>query len=82
MVWQTVDVWTSEYLTSRKASLARLERALSPGDQRTSRAIAELRRAINQVERHREAVRRAYAALPDDGNPPGHREATAADFAQ
>jgi hypothetical protein len=48
-----VDLWTAKYLKSRRASLARLEGAVSPPDEIRKRQIAQLRRDIAAVERHR-----------------------------
>jgi hypothetical protein len=53
MTTRAVDIWTAKYLTSRRASLSRLEGALSPPDEVRIRRIASLRQAIAEVERHR-----------------------------
>jgi hypothetical protein len=48
-----VDAWTSRYIKSRQASLARLMGALSPSDERRQRLIANLAAAIAAAKRHR-----------------------------
>jgi hypothetical protein len=53
MTARAVDIWTAKYLTSRRASLSRLEGALTPPDEVRMRRIANLRQAIADVERHR-----------------------------
>jgi hypothetical protein len=50
-----VDAWTSRYIKSREASLARLMGALSPPDERRYRLIAGLTAAIAAAKRHRVA---------------------------
>jgi hypothetical protein len=50
-----VDAWTSRYIKSREASLARLMGALSPPDERRHRLIASLAAAIAAAKRHRVA---------------------------
>jgi hypothetical protein len=52
-----VDAWTSRYIKSREASLARLMAALSPPDERRHRLIAGLTAAIAAVKRHRVAFK-------------------------
>jgi hypothetical protein len=47
------DLWTAKYLKSRRASLARLEGAVSPPDEIRKRRIAQLRRDIAAAEGHR-----------------------------
>jgi hypothetical protein len=48
-----VDAWTSRYIRSKEASLARLMGALSPPDERRHRLIAGLAVAIAAAKRHR-----------------------------
>jgi hypothetical protein len=48
-----VDLWTAKYLKSRRASLARLQGAVSPPDEIRKRRIAQLHRDIAAVEGHR-----------------------------
>ena len=48
-----VDAWTSRYIKSREASLARLMGASSPPDERRHRRIASLVAAIAAAKRHR-----------------------------
>ena len=48
-----VDAWTSRYIRSKEASLARLTGALSPPDERGHRLIAGLTAAIAAAKRHR-----------------------------
>jgi hypothetical protein len=50
-----VDAWTSRYIKSREASLARLTGALNAPDERRHRLIAGLRAAIAAAKRHRVA---------------------------
>ena len=50
-----VDAWTSRYIKSRQASLARLMGALNPPDERRQRLIASLAAAIAAAKRHRVA---------------------------
>ena len=50
-----VDAWTSRYIKSREASLARLMGALSPPDERRHRLIASLAAAIAAAKRYRVA---------------------------
>ena len=47
-----VDAWTSRYIKSRQASLARL---MDPPDERRQRLIASLAAAIAAAKRHRVA---------------------------
>jgi hypothetical protein len=47
------DLWTAKYLKSGRASLARLEGAVSPPDEIRKRRIAQLRRDIAAAEGHR-----------------------------
>ena len=49
-----VDAWTSRYIKSKEASLARLMGALSPLDERRQRLIARLA-DVAAVKRHRAA---------------------------
>jgi hypothetical protein len=48
-----VDAWTSRYIRSKEASLARLTGALSPPDEQRHRLIAGLSAAIATAKRHR-----------------------------
>ena len=57
-----VDAWTSRYIKSREASLARLMEALSPPDERRYRLIAGLTAAIAAAKRHRVAFGLALKA--------------------
>jgi hypothetical protein len=50
-----VDAWTSRYIKSREASLARLMGALSSPDERRRGLIAGLAAAIAAAKRHRAA---------------------------
>jgi hypothetical protein len=49
----TVDAWTSRYIRSKEASLARLMAALSPPDRCRQVRIADLMVAIAAAKRHR-----------------------------